>query len=355
MSKNKIKTQLEKYTEIVSELENWSPTENPSKFIIETFGDKIQTEDARNTALSFYSLLLEAVELDPTSKYHYFNGLIHNEEVNLNVGNLLLLAPLDSGKTFFIKEFGVYNDNTLTLVHYDKEQYNGEVMLYSEFVSKFNKGKEFLDKFDYILCEEFQVFANKRKAKKEMLNAKHYLLNKQAGKNILYFSSSESEKFKKYMESYNHIDIVDYHPMSVPIKRYFPEAEFKMKNLTDLYMFFEAAYEGFDYYGLSVIALSKTKYEQNKIFQIAKKENFQPINLSLVENTKERQFFLKTGEIPEGYNCIIIETLDENWNLGNEEFKLAIINSDSEIDHIRMFERLHENVEVVSDNLEEKY
>ena len=115
MSKKKIQTQFEKYTEIVSELEKWSSTEKPSKFIVETFGDKIQTEDARNSALSFYSILLETVKLDPTSKYHYFNGLIHNEDVNLNIGNLLLLSPLGSGKTSFIKEFGVYNDNTLTL------------------------------------------------------------------------------------------------------------------------------------------------------------------------------------------------------------------------------------------------
>ena len=108
---------------------------------------------------------------------------------------------------------------------------------------------------------------------------------------------------------------------------------------------------------IRLLLFSKLINEQEKIEAIAKEEGFNPIVLWSVNNDDKemneeqlyvRDYILNTGNIPEPYNILIINSaMQEGWNLIDDKVDLAILDTTDITEQIQALGRIRKDIDLV--------
>lgn len=389
-----IMKKIEYLEEIILELEQWEIGNTIKETTIQKVGN-IDTVRQRNIIVN---LLKENISLirsaRPTDDKVYLSEIIKKEKVSFGSNNLIV-APVGSGKTTFIKELiKGREDNILMLVSnttlknsmcpeedelriekanrmyttqnknvYGEGKYKIHLMTYAEFGNKVKSNNEFAEKFTLIFCDEihslpsYQQFENSV----ELSHAIKYLFGKYDGKKIFYFTATDEnleslEKRQpgilKNVQIFNYLD----HP---DIKQYMALSEYKINHIEQIRPHLKARYKSFKYFGYKCLAFNRTIAGQQRIAQIAKEEGFIPLVLWSVNNLDEdlqmteeqlqaREHLLTYGEVPEPYNFLIINSaMQEDWDLDDERVKLAIMNTTNKTEKVQVLGRLRNDVDIL--------
>lgn len=333
--------------------------------------------------------------------YHkkYLGEIIAEERPEFGSNNLIL-APVGSGKSYVIEKMLIpenYNRKVLYLTSnsalkdslcpndneirkkladkgmslrffttqnkskFGSRPYSVHVMTYAEFGERvLPPNQTFTDDIGLVFCDEIHSLPryfsyNKSYALGIALN---WLLKKYDDKQIFYFTATNEsiEKLGKHGGYLDNIKVFNYigHP---EIREYIANATYYINNIEQLRPHLKAKRESFEKRGHKALAFSKLINEQEKIETIAKEEGFNPIVLWSVNNDDKemneeqlyvRDYILNTGNIPEPYNILIINSaMQEGWNLIDDKLDLAILDTTDITEQIQALGRIRKDIDLV--------
>lgn len=389
-----IMKKIEHLEDIILELENWNVGDEIKSSTTKKVG-KIDSEIQRDTIVS---LLKENISLirssRPDDNKLYLSDIIKKEEVKFGSNNLIL-APVGSGKTTFIKTLiknktdkmlmlvsnttlknslcpeddelrealGGKMHTTQNMKMYGEEKYEIHVMSYAEFGNKIKSNNDFVKAFSIIFCDEihslpaYQQFENSV----ELSHAIKYVFGKYDDKQIFYFTATDENLdalerrqpgIMQNVKTFNYLN----HP---DIKQYMALSEYKINYIEQIRPHLKARIKSFNYFGYKCLAFNRTITGQKRIAEIAEEEGFKPLVIWSVNNSDEelqmtdeqlraREYLLTNGEIPTPYNFLIINSaMQEGWNLTDERVKLAIMNTTNKTEKVQALGRLRDDVDIL--------
>lgn len=401
-SKTSATQKVRELEDIIAFLENWVPgSEFPkNSFNIDynkTFGE-IRTLEQRDLQINFHKENLEIMRANiPTQRKFYLSEIISREKISIEGRNILILAPVGSGKTTFINEIIQKNPNedylmlvsntalkdsispseteakrrkgnrTYTSKHksiYGEGSHKIHVMSYAEFGSRVRHEDNFTEKFKTIFCDEIHSLPNYQKINDStnLSHAMQKLFKEYADKVIYYFTATdeylerEKKNFPSFFKSLKKYDFRN-HP---DINKYVALSEYKFYHIEQIRQHLRARYDTFKYFGYKCMAFSKTIGGQKRIAEIAREEGFKPLVLWSVNNTNPdtkmseeqlsaRDFLLNEGVIPAPYDFLVINSsMQEGWDLYDLKVKLVIMNTLSETEKIQATGRLRSDIDILA-------
>src|SRR5699024_5055110 len=96
--------------------------------------------------------------------------------------------------------------------------------------------------------------------------------------------------------------------------------------------------------------------EQEKLAELAKEEGYKPLVLWSINNERKmskeqleaREYILNTGNIPEPYNILIINSsMQEGWNLFDNKVNWAILDTLDITEQIQSLGRIRKDIDLV--------
>lgn len=240
------------------------------------------------------------------------------------------------------------------------ENYEIHVMTYSEFGNKIYNNNDFLNDVVQIHCDEIHSLPEYQSYSKDvaLAHAIKYLFNKQEDKQIFYFTATNEHLLtmeNKRPGTLKNVKTFDYRDHK-NIKRYMALSAHKINHLEQIRPFLKDRIESFTYYKYKGLAFSKTISGQERIEKIVIEEGFRPLVLWSVNNGRKmtgeqiraREILINTGDIPEPYNFLIINSaMQEGWNLRDEKVKLAILNTTSETERVQSLGRIRHDIDLL--------
>lgn len=246
---------------------------------------------------------------------------------------------------------------------YGSRKYNVHVMTYHEFAGRLeiaSQRKEFLSKISLIFCDEIHSLPTYESygGDANLILARSWLFDSHPDKQIFYFTATRQnldllEKRKPgtldYVKTFNYLD----HPK---IRQYMVNSTFKINHIEQIRPHLAAKIKSYKYFGYKAFAFTPKIEEQKKIAKIAEEEGFTPIilwskNSELemnLEQLKVRTHILRTGNIPEPYNLLIINgAMQEGWNLLDTKMRLVILDTTNITEHIQALGRIRSDVDVL--------
>lgn len=304
------------------------------------------------------------------------------------VSNNMILAPVGSGKTYFIqnvlapkvegkklmlvstrslkdsvhKEGSTYTTQELRRKELNVKDENIHIMTYSEFGFKiqFDLDLEFINDYKLILCDEIHSLFDYYLSHKgnEYCIAIRTLFNSYEGKEIYYFTGT-TEMVDKFVDKFK-VDIL----RKVKIFNYLEDkdivrngetAHFKYSDesglqdiLQDLVSMKKSGEKGLVFNsrinGMEKIEkfLIKLGFSVGVLWSVNNKKKMDEKQLKL------RETLLETGIIPDEYDFVIInEAMREGWNLVDERVKVVIVNDSSETNQVQARGRVRHNISLL--------
>lgn len=314
--------------------------------------------------------------------------------------NNLILAPVGSGKSVFIKSSpGLEKGNMLMLVSnrylkesvspsslkakeiysesgmanmmvttqnktlYGNKEHLIYVMTYAEFGNKIEFNDDFIDEYNFveIHCDEIHSLPEYKNIDKSesLIHAIRYLFNRHERHNIFYYTATkhnlaELEKSKPGIMRY--IKTFDYrnHP---DIRKYMALSEYKITHIEQIRAHLKARLLSFNYFGHKGLAFNRTISGQRQIANILTEEGYIPLILwsdsndehPLTESQiKARDELILTNKIPKPYNFLVINSaMREGWDLKDPKLKLAIMNTTNPTDKIQALGRIRKDIDIL--------
>lgn len=315
----------------------------------------------------------------------YLGELLKRDGYRHGSANNLILAPVGSGKTYFIMEDLVkrHSGKKLLLVSTTslKESLDEEketittkdlkrrgrklgdeelhVMTYAELGTLVKFSPKFLDTYGLVVCDEihslFEYYAMDRS------NANYafviYFLFTPSDKRSVYYFTATLDRIDAFVkkESINileNVDTVSY-LSDERILRYLNLHEMEFSGLDDLdSLLFNL--KGLREAGKKGVIFNEMITEMEKTEEILKRRGYRAISIWSVNNDKKpmnkeqlsvRAHLLKTGVIPEGYDFIIINgSMREGWNLTDEAVEVVILNTYDKTNIIQARGRIRKDI-----------
>jgi len=337
-------------------------------------------------------------EREELSKKFYLGEIIKKEKPKFGDNNLIL-APVGSGKSFFIEENLIpenYSGKILYLTsnsslkdslapnnnelreefaknnkskgfftsenkkRYGDVPYGVHVMTYHEFGLRiYSPHQTFTENIDLIFCDEIHslpIFIQYG-GHGELLLALNWLFQKHEGKTIYYFTATKEsiEKLEEKAPGYlSKTLIFDYlnHP---EIRKYQVKSTYYISNSFQLRVHLKAKLEYIKNNHHKGLAFTRKIESQKRIKEIAEEEGYNPITLWSINNEenpmneeqlKVRDYILNTGNIPEPYNLLIINgSMQEGWNLFDNKVEFAILDTLDEIERVQALGRIRKDID----------
>lgn len=402
VTKVSVAEKIRELEKLIASLETWVPGSEFSENVFsidysKTFG-LIQNLEQRDLQIKFHKENLEIMRTNmPVEKRYFLSEIIEKDNIIIKGKNILILAPVGSGKTTFIDKIIQNNPNeeylmlvsntalkdsisppdteskkrkgnrTFTTRHkyiYGEGSHRVHVMSYAEFGAKVRHEDNFTEKFKTIFCDEIHSLPNYQKINDStnLSHAMQKLFKEYEDKTIYYFTATdeylEREK-KNFPTFFKNLKKYDFRNNS-EIQRYMPLSEYKFYHIEQIRQHLRARHETFKYFGYKSMAFSRTITGQKRIAEIAKEEGFNPLVLWSVNNTnsetkmtdeqlKARDYLLSEGVIPEPYDFLIINSaMQEGWDLHDLKVKLVIMNTLSETEKIQATGRLRNDIDVLA-------
>lgn len=389
--KHNLMLKIEKYERALIELTSWNPEVELSASTKEMTG-KILNESIRDEWVQVFRNILSVSEAEKsnTNGKLYLSEIVEIEKPKFSDNNLIL-APTGSGKTQFLKSL-ISNDEVLLLVSttslkdkfvpeslsrkeelasrmfstkrkevYGKESYKILVMTYAEFGNKIEYTNNFADQYKQIFCDEIHSLLHYRSINKSdtLLGAIKYLFSKKSGQEKYYFTATDEylEKLKSNSrELFDNIKVFNYleHPNIV---RHIALSSYRINGLEQVRPHLKARLSRFKYFNHKAFAFCKTIDSQLYLKKIMEEEGFTPLVLWSINNESrvmdeeqllQREYLLRTGLIPDGYNSLIINSaMQEGWDLIDPSVKLVIMNTINETELVQAIGRVRQDLDVL--------
>lgn len=393
-SKNKKINRMKRIQELESliiELENYQIGEC-NEALKEAFGE-IPTLETKEKLIAFSKDNLEIMRnenIDNDKKY--LSEIIQEENIQFT-SNSLILAPVGSGKTTLIKDIlskdkpgkkillisntalknslcpedyknleslDLYTTVGERMLSKQKTKTGMHVMSYAEFGSRIKYKNDFLKNVSQIYCDEIHSLPEYQEYNDSvsLSHAIKYLFDSHADKQIFYFTATDENLKKLEKKAPGILDnIKTYNYLNHPeIKQYMVLSEYEIEHINQIRSHLQARLKSFNYFGYKCLAYTRRISGMKKIEEIAKSEGFVPLTLwsinsdeAMTETQLEaRNALLTSGEIPEPYNFLIINSaMQEGWDLKDNSVKLAIMNTVNETEKIQSIGRLRGDLDVL--------
>lgn len=345
-------------------------------------------------------------EREQNNKKLYLTEIFDLEKPELSSNNMFL-SPVGSGKSYLIEERLIPKDYVGTILYltsntalkdslapnnnklrkmlaeegkhkgffttqnkktFGDVSYKVHVMTYHEFgVRLYSPHDEFTENIGLIFCDEIHSLPifTQYGGNGELLLALKWLFQKHSNKTIFYFTATREGidyleiKSPGYTKNVKFFDYLKY----PNIVRYVSRATYYISNVQQLKVHLRARKEWVDYNKAKGLAFARRIDTQEKIADIARGEGYIPIVLWSVNNEDKelseeqkivRDFILKTGNIPEPYNLLIINgSMQEGWNLFDENVEFAILDTLDETERVQALGRIRKDIDFLllkSDN-----
>lgn len=300
-------------------------------------------------------------------KKAYLGEIMEMDGYEQKSANTLILAPVGSGKTFFIKSdlMKRHAGNKLLLVSTTslKESLDEEketittkdlkrrgrklgdeelhVMTYAELGTLVKFSQDFLDAYELIVCDEihslFEYYMMEKSVKYSFVI--YFLFTPSAKRSVYYFTATldNVDSFVR-MEKINileNVETINYLE-DERIMRYLNIHEMEFSGLEELESLI---------FNLKDLRAAKKKgvifneliAEMEETEEILKNKGYRAISIWSINNTKKpmtkeqlsvRAHLLKNKVIPEGYDFLIINgSMREGWDLKDEAVEVVILNT----------------------------
>lgn len=379
-----------KYEKIIIELSEWTPGEKLSKVVTDEVGE-INSSEQRDLALKMIDNFLGEINNEEGDGKLYLSEIIEIEKPLFGLNNLIL-SPVGSGKTHFMRSLIEDKDNILLLVStsslknkfvptderkrkeianrfystkrktiHGESAYKVLVMTYAEFGENIKYTDRFARKFTKIFCDEIHSLPlyQKYNDSSTLLVAMHYLFNVHENQPKYYFTATqehldELRKQDKYVMS--NIKVFNY--LNYPnVKKYVPMSSYKIHGMEQTRPHLKARKESIKYFGHKVFAFCKTIESQLRLKDICLEEGLtaeaywsnnntdKPMSVDQID---EVETMITNERLPDKYDVVIINSaLQEGWDIKDERVKMAIMNTTNETEFIQALGRLRRNVDVL--------
>ena len=298
--------------------------------------------------------------------------------------NNLILAPVGSGKTYYILEdlMKRHTGKKLLLVSTTslKESLDEEektvtskdlrrrgrklgdeelhVMTYAELGTLVNFSPKFLDTYGLVVCDEIHsLFEYYMMQKNEKLSFVIYFLFTPSAKRSVYYFTATLDKVDTFVKAKNinileNVDTLNFladerilrylniHEMTFSGLDELDSLIFNLKNLR------EAGKKG--------VIFNELISDMKETEEILKRKGYRAISIWSVNNTKHpmtkeqlsvRAHLFKTGVIPDGYDFLIINgSMREGWNLVDEAVEIVILNTYDKTNVIQARGRIRKDI-----------
>lgn len=383
---------ISKYEKIVLELEKWSPGLQISELVEEEVGE-VESIEKRDIAIKMSLKFIKDLE----EKKNESDGKLYlSEIVSLEkpefTNNNLILSPVGSGKTYFMKTLLKQDDDVLLLVSttslknkfvpverkrrkqianrmystknkdiHGENSYKILVMTYAEFGERIKYSDSFAQKFTKIFCDEIHSLPLYQgyNDSPTLLVVMHYLFRKHENQPKYYFTATSEYLDNLKKESYESMqNVTTFNYLNHPkIKRYMPLSSYKIHGVEQVRPHLKARRESFEYFGHKIFAFCKTIDSQLRLKQICEEEGFtaqaywstnNDDKKMTEEQIAEAQEMINNERLPDKYDVVIINSaLQEGWDLKDERVKLAIMNTVNETEFTQALGRIRKNVDVL--------
>lgn len=339
-------------------------------------------EERKKTIIEM-SEILEQIKEDLSCESvgkKYLSEIIKEENISFD-SNSLIISPVGSGKTTLIKEVLIKEDNSNklllvstsflkdTLNNSDKvlkSNINIKIMTYHEFGLRISNNNKFVENINQIFCDEIHSLPEYRNYNGTSDNLSYalehaikYLFNKHEGKEIYYFTATDSalkkikEKRKGLMED---IATYDFRERK-DIKQYIEISKVYMNHMDQIQDLMRKNYKRLNHFKYKGIGFAKTISSLKKLEEILLSEGFSPLVLWSKSNPdyklneeqlRARSQIMLTGIIPEGYDFLLVNSsMREGWDLIDKDVKIAIMNTTDETDIIQARGRVRKDLDLI--------
>lgn len=391
--------EIELHEKVVIELSKWSPGFKFSKEVKDLVGE-IKDSERRDTLLEYTKRIIASAKKKKLSDDNklYLSEIIKRDKVVFRSNNLIL-SPVGSGKTEFIKSLIEENDKVLLLVSttslkdkmvpldekirrlngdrmystknkkiYGKGTHKVLVMTYAELGERMKFQSGYLDEFDKIFCDEihslplYQSYTDSS----SLLVVMHFLFLKSKDSQQKFYLTATDEHIKELSKKSNllkDVKIFNY-LKDKEIKRHIPLSSYEINGLEQVKPHLKARKESFEYFNYKIFAFCKTIKSQENLKTICEEEGF-TVQMYWSKNNEEKPMtaqqieecdkMLQEEKLPDAYDVVIINSaLQEGWNLKDDRVKLAIINTTNETEYVQSIGRIRNDLDILIYRAEEK-
>lgn len=319
----------------------------------------------------------------------WLGEIIEKEEIKFGSNNLIL-SPVGSGKTYFIrhglkfdkmalmlvsnsflKDMIASEDNTITTQDRVLKGNDGNklyVMTYAEFGGRIRVNNDFAEKFTHIFCDEIHSLPQFRgySGSEELSHAIKYLFDKNEGQQIFYFTAT-SEQLEilvrdrkgqmRDVETYDfrdRDDIIKYYDFNIK----------KFRNFTELEMLLRDFHKDFTTAKRKGLVYCKRIVEMENMADMLEGLGYRVLLLWSVNNEDKplseeqllaRQELIDTNKIPEGYDFLIINSaMREGWDLNDDSVDIVILNTTNKTDKIQARGRARKDIHYLIERVNEE-
>lgn len=382
---------IHSYERAIVELSTWHPGVLLSNSTSRLTGE-ISNEESRDIQINLLKIICADMEdVKKNNNKLYLTDIINLEKPEFTNNNLIL-SPTGSGKSYFISSL-INCEDVLLLVSttslkdklvpisenereklgnrmYSTKRKNvyGEskshrilVMTYAEFGNKIKFTSSFANKYNQIFCDEIHSLFNYYKISNSdsLIGVIKYLFELKEGQEKYYFTATDEHLTRIQEESgdlFDNISTFNYldHP---DIVQNIAISSYKINSIEQVRPHLKAKLKGFKYFDYKVFSFCKAIKSQLYLEKVMIEEGFKPLVLWSVNNEnyimdeeqlRQREYVLRTGLIPDGYNSLIINSsMQEGWDLLDPKVKLVIMNTTNKTEFIQACGRVRDDIDVL--------
>lgn len=306
--------------------------------------------------------ILELMNASPDLSDKFYLAEIIQAENPTWGSNNLIVAPVKSGKTTFIEESVTEDTVSNHLILFASENKKEEFLsryfrqygmkMITMTYDEFSKEKEdFINVkgFNKIFCDEINWLHSNYKQNPSLEKIYNKLFEKKDGIQFFYLTASQNPVAPKGSELklFNHYE-------ARKIMRYMPNSMRQIEQLSDSIQYLKDMKTGFKYHGLKGLAIGNSNEDLREIEKIVTKEGYNPLVLISDKKFNEEQtvglnHLIKTGEIPDNYNFLILDskTQENQWKLEDESVKFVLLQADNDTEYVQTLGTLYIDIELL--------
>ena len=308
----------------------------------------------------------------------YLGEIIKEEGLEFG-SNTMIVAPVGSGKTYYILNelvpqakrvlYLCDNGNLKSQVEKDSDKAGikdmickFDVLSYKAFGMKVKNDtlNKFIKQYDMIICDEVHNLLDYQSFKKDgdLLVARIKLFDKYEYTKIVFFTATpyyldklakENDDLGAYFTTYDFTN----HPN---INRYINKRLAYINHISQIQFQLDQYEESFKYRNLKCLMYTSNISDMKFLEDMCISRNLKPISIwstnadipMTEEQLKVREHLLETGELLEGYNCLIINRATETGvNIIDKDMNLVIVNTTNYTQQVQARGRVRHDVDLL--------
>lgn len=308
----------------------------------------------------------------------YLSELMKDKELE---SNTLIVSPVGSGKTYWImndlckdktclylcdnnnlKAQVLLENGTREYKSFDTDS-NVTVMTYAKFGIEIKlTNEDFINNFDIVICDEthnlidYQNFSTNSSS---LELATEYLIRTYKNTKIIFLTATPEYldiMACKHPSFGNNFDVIDFTD-NEEIMQYTERRVTYIAHYSDIRLSLNEYMNGFNKMGMKCLIYTQLIDNMKKIEDICKDVGLNPICIWSASNQdiemskkqlKVREHLIKTGELLEPYNILIINrSMETGVNIYDKNMQLMICNTTNEVQQVQARGRIRHDIDLL--------